>query len=126
MLCLRSSILLPGCQAMKRVLNYMTGLKSQLHYGVLDQETSEEKFTYGMAAVFEKCCFIMLRGTKEGQECASIGHLEIFSMSSGESQRKSRRTLKKQERYKRYLRGRRGAHERHNRGTEDVQQRDKR
>ena len=55
MLCLRSSILLPGCQAVKRVLNYMTGLESHLHYGVLDQETSEEKFTYGMAAVFEKC-----------------------------------------------------------------------
>ena len=104
----------------------MMGLESQLCYGVLNQETSEEKFNYGMAAVFEKCYFIMLRGTKEGQECASIGHLEIFSMSSGERQRKSRGTLKEQERYKRYSKGRVGAHKRNNRGTEDVQQRYKR
>ena len=79
-----------------------------------------------MAAVFEKSYFIMLRGSKEGMECASIGHLAIFFMSSGESQRKSRRTLEEQERYKRYSRGRRGAHEKNNRGTEDVQQRYKR
>ena len=79
-----------------------------------------------MAAVFEKCYFVILRGTKEGQECASIGHPEIFSISSGESQRKSGRALKKPERYKRYSRGRRGAHERNNRGTKDVQQRYKR
>ena len=26
----------------------------------------------------------MARGTEEGQECASVGQLEIFSMSSGE------------------------------------------
>ena len=36
-----------------------------------------------------KWYFIRLRGTKEGQECASIGRLEIFSMSSGERGRKS-------------------------------------
>ena len=84
---------------------------------------SRDKFTYGMAVVFKKCYFIWLRGTKEGQECASIGHLEILSMSSGERQRKTRGTLKDQERYKRYRRGKTGAHVRNNRGTEDVQQR---
>ena len=73
-----------------------------------------------------KCYFIRLRGRKKGQGCASIGHLEVFSMSSGERQRKSRGTLKEQEMYKRYLRGRAGAHERNNRGTKDVQQRYKR
>ena len=72
------------------------------------------------------CYFIRLRGTKEGQECASIGQLEIFSMPSGERQRKSRGTLKEQERYRRNKRGRAGAHERNNRGTEYVQQRYKR
>ena len=36
-----------------------------------------------------------LRGTKEGQECASLGHLEIFPMSLGERQRKSRVTSKR-------------------------------
>ena len=46
------------------------------------------KFTYGMAAVFKKRYCIWLRGTKEGQECASLGHLEFFLMSSGERQRK--------------------------------------
>ena len=76
--------------------------------------------------MFEKCYFVILRGTKEGQECASRGHPEIFSISSGESQRKSGSALKKPERYKRYSRGRRGAHERNNRGTKDVQQRYKR
>ena len=55
-----------------------------------------------VAAVFEKCYFVILRGTKEGQECASRGHPEIFSISSGESQRKSGSALKKPERYKRY------------------------
>ena len=57
-----------------------------------------------------------------GQECASLGHLEIFPMSSGERQRKSRVTLKEQKRNKRHSRGRAGAHNRNNRGTEDVQQ----
>ena len=50
----------------------------------------KEKFTYGLAVAFKVCYFIMLRGRKEGQECASIGHLEIFSISSGERPRKSR------------------------------------
>ena len=50
----------------------------------------------------------------------------IYSISSGDRQRKTRGTLKEQERYKRYLRGRTGEHERNNRGTEDVQQRYKR
>mgnify|MGYP001802815175 CR=1 FL=1 len=49
-----------------------------------------EKAKYGMVVVFKKCYFIRLRGTKEGQKCASIGHLEIFSSSSGERQKKSR------------------------------------
>ena len=79
-----------------------------------------------MAVVYKKFYYIWLRGTKERQECASIGHIEIFSMSLGERQRKSRGTLKEQEGYKRYLRGRAGAHERYIRGTEDVQQRYKR
>ena len=71
-----------------------------------------------------------VRGTKEGQECASLGHLEIFSMSSGERQRKSRVTLKEHKRNKRHSGGRAGAHERNNRGqkmysrgTRDEQQR---
>ena len=100
--------------------------KSALIWSFKPRNLSGEKFTYGMAVVFKKCYFIWLRGTKEGQECASIGHLEIFSMSSGERQRKSRGTLKEQERYKRYSRGRTGVHEMNNRGTEDVQQRYKR
>ena len=87
---------------------------------------SGEKFNYGMAVVFKKCYFIRLRETKEGQECASIGHFEIFSISLGEMQRKSRGTMKDQERYKRYSRGRAGAHERNNRGdrrcTAEVQE----
>ena len=49
-----------------------------------------------------KCYFMKLRGVKEGQECASIGHLEISPMSSGENPRKSKGTLKEPERYKRY------------------------
>ena len=74
-----------------------------------------------MAVWLNKCYFIRLRGTKEGQECASIGHLEIFSMSSGERQRKNRVTLEDQKRNKRHSRGRAGAHKRNNRRTEDVQ-----
>ena len=70
-----------------------------------------------------ECYFIRQRGTKEGQERASIGHLWIISMSPGERQRKSRETYKEKGRYKRYLRGRTGEHERNDRGTEDVQQR---
>ena len=66
------------------------------------RDVSEEKFTYGTAVVFKKCKFIRLRGTKEGQECASLGHLEIFPMSSGERQRKSTGTLKEPDKYKRY------------------------
>ena len=69
-----------------------------------------------------KLYFIRLRGTKEGQECASLGHLEIFPMSSGERQRKSRVTLKEQRRNKRHSRGRAGANKMNNRGTDDVQQ----
>ena len=73
-----------------------------------------------------KFYFIRLRRRKQGQGCASVGHLEVFSMSSGERPRKSGGTLKEQEMYKRYSRGRGGAHERNNRGTKDVQQRYKR
>ena len=59
----------------------------------LNQETSlEKKNAYGMVVVFKKCYFIRPRGTKEGQKCASRGHLEIFSTSSGERQRMSRGT----------------------------------
>mgnify|MGYP001795530571 CR=1 FL=1 len=68
----------------------------------------------------------MAKRNKEEQECASIEHLEIFSMSSGEGQKKSRGTLKEQERYKRYSRGRAEAHKRNNRWTEDAEQRYKR
>ena len=60
------------------------------------------KFTHVMAVVLKNCYFICLRGTKEGQECASIGHLEIFSTPSGKRQKKIRGILKEQERYKRY------------------------
>ena len=45
-----------------------------------------------MAVWPNECYFIRLRGRTEGQACASIGHLKIFSMSSGERQRKSRGT----------------------------------
>ena len=55
----------------------------------------------GTAVAFKKCNFIMLRGTKEGQECASVGHLETSSMYSGERQRKSKGTLSEQEGHKR-------------------------
>ena len=51
-----------------------------------------EKFTYWMVVALKLCYFIRLRGTKEGQECASVWPLEIFSISSGERQMKSRRT----------------------------------
>ena len=85
---------------------------------------SGEKFTNGMSVWPKKCDFIRLRGTKEGQECASLGPLEISSMSSGERQRNFERAREVQEVLER--RGRTGAHERNNRGTEDVQQRYKR
>ena len=58
--------------------------------------------------------FIKLRGTKEGQECAYKGHLEIFQMPPGERQRKSSETYKEPKRYKMYWRDRTGAHERNN------------
>ena len=45
-----------------------------------------------MAAWPNRCYFIRLRGKKEGQECASIGLLEIFSTSLGERQRERRGT----------------------------------
>ena len=61
------------------------------------------------------------RGVKEGQECASLGQLEIFLLPSGERQRKSRVILEEQKRNKRHSRGRAGAHKRDNRGTDDVQ-----
>ena len=71
----------------------MVGLESPICYGFLNQKTSVEKeITNGLAAAFKKCYFIRLVGTKEGQECASLGHLENFSMSLGERQRKSRGT----------------------------------
>ena len=37
-----------------------------------------------MAVWPNKCYFIRLGGTKEGQGCTSIGHLEILSIFSGE------------------------------------------
>ena len=40
---------------------------------------------------------IRLRGMKEEQGLATIGHLEIFSKSSGERQRKSREVQEVQE-----------------------------
>ena len=46
----------------------------------------------GMVVALKKCNFIRLRGTKQGQECASIGHLESVTKSSGEKQEKSRGT----------------------------------
>ena len=66
--------------------------KSDLLWSSEPKNLSREKFTYWLAVAFKKCYFMRLRGIKEGQECASIGHLEIFSMSSGERQRKSRGT----------------------------------
>ena len=62
--------------------------KSALLWSFEPRNFSGVKLTYGMAAVFKKCYFIGLRGRKEGQECASLGHLEFFLMSSGERQRK--------------------------------------
>ena len=66
--------------------------KSVLIWSFDPRNLSGEKFTHGMAVAFKKCYFIKLRGKKEGQECASIGHLEIFSMATDERQRKSRGT----------------------------------
>ena len=68
----------------------------RLCYGVVNQETSPEKMYFFMMAVaFKKCYIIRLRQTKKGLEFASIGHLEMFSMSSGERLRKSRNNLKR-------------------------------
>ena len=53
------------------------------------------KINQEMAVWPNKCYFIRLRGAKEGQECASLGYLEI---SSVEWQKKTRGTLKEQER----------------------------
>ena len=100
--------------------------KSALLWSFEPRNFSGVKLTYGMAAVFKKRYFLWLRGIKEGQECASLEHLEFSSMSSGERQRKSRGTLKEQDRYKRYSIGRAEAHKRDNRWTEDAQQRYKR
>mgnify|MGYP001791321291 CR=1 FL=1 len=60
-----------------------------------------------------KWYFIRLRGTKEGQECASMGHLEIFSMSSGERGGRVEE-LKKS---KRSTKGTREVEQEHMRGT---------
>ena len=60
------------------------------------------RFNQEMAVWLNKCYFIKLRGTKEVQECVSIGHLEISLMSSGAKPRNSRGTLKEPERFKRY------------------------
>ena len=57
------------------------------------------------------------RETKEGQEHASIGHLEIFSKFPVERQRKSRGACKE-----RYYRCRTEAHERNNRRKKSEQQ----
>ena len=58
--------------------------KSDLLWSFEPQKFCRKKFTYGLVVAFKKCYFIQLRGIKEGQDCASIGHLEIFSMSPGE------------------------------------------
>ena len=69
----------------KSITLTMVGLESPICYAVLNQKTSVEKeITNGLAVAFKKCYFIRLVGTKEGQECASLGHLENFSMSLGE------------------------------------------
>ena len=67
---------------------------------------SGEKFTNGMAVWPKKCNFIRLSGTKEGQECASLKHLEISSMSSGERQRNFERAREVQEVLERQSRSR--------------------
>ena len=51
-----------------------------------------EIFTIGFAVTLKMFYSIRLRGTKEEQGLATIGHLDIFSMFSGERQRKSRET----------------------------------
>ena len=67
-----------------------------------------------------------LRGTKEGQECASVGDLETFSMSSGERQGKNKRGKRcTREAEQEHMRGTKGGHirctaevhEMNNRGT---------
>ena len=72
----------------------------------------------------------MAKRNKEEQECASIEHLEIFSMTSGEGQKKSRGTLKEQERSKgtqeaeqEHMRGTTRGQKMYSRGTRDEQQR---
>ena len=71
-----------------------------------------------------KLYFIRLRGTKEGQECASLGHLEIFPISLGEWQRrveelkKSKRgTIGTREAEQKHMRGTTGGQKMYNRGT---------
>ena len=59
-----------------------------------------EEIQSEMAFWPNKCYFIRLRGTKEGQESASLAYLEIFSISSDERERKTRGILKEQEMYK--------------------------
>ena len=60
------------------------------------------KFNQEMAVWLNKRYFIKLRGSKEGQESTSMGHLEISLMSSGDKPGKSRGGLKVPERCKRY------------------------
>ena len=49
-----------------------------------------------MAVLQKKFYFLRLRGTKKGQECASIEHLETFSMPSSARQRRNRGTSEEQ------------------------------
>ena len=67
------------------------------------------KFNQEMAVWPNKLYFIRLRGTKEGQECASLGHLE-----SQYPQVKGRGRVEK---LKKSRRGTTGGQKMHNRGT---------
>ena len=80
----------------------LIGIKSDLTKSYKLRRLFVSRFNQEMAVWLKKCYFIKLGGTKEVQECASMLHLEISSMSSGEKPRKSRGTLKEPQRYMRY------------------------
>ena len=80
----------------------MIGFKSDLTKSYKLRRLFLWKFNQAIAVWLNKCYFIKLRVTKERQECASIGRLEISSMSSGEKPGKSRGALKEPKRCKRY------------------------
>ena len=67
-----------------------------------------------MAVRLNKYYFIRLRGRQEGQECASIGHLEILSISSKRGTRGTREAEQE------HMRGATEGQKIYNRGTKEA------